>query len=112
MTVGEAGEALRLVSRTTALLEQTLQVEADGKAHSVNLPLIGAYQAANSLVAAALVIATGADVAQPLGDLARVQPVRGRLARAALTQPGAPSSGDFAHTPDGLRDRKTTRLNY
>src|SRR3546814_5812908 len=31
MTVGEAGEALRLVSRTTALLGQTLQVEADGR---------------------------------------------------------------------------------
>src|SRR3546814_7274616 len=90
MTVGEAGEALRLVSRTTALLGQPLQVEADGKAHSVNLPLIGAYQAANALVAAALVIATGGDVAQTLGDLARVQPVRGRLERAALTQPVAP----------------------
>lgn len=103
MTVGEAGEALRLVSRTTALLGQTIQVEADGKAHSVNLPLIGAYQAANALVAAALVIATGGDVAQTLGDLARVQPVRGRLERAALTKTGAPVYVDYAHTPDGLK---------
>src|SRR3546814_9876294 len=126
MTVGEAGEALRLVSRTSALLGQTLQGEADGKAHSVNLPLFGAYQAANALVAAALVIATGGDVAQTLGDLARVQPVRGRLERAALTKTGAPVYVDYAHTPDGLRaalealrphagerliDRKSTRLN-
>src|SRR3546814_6362948 len=36
MTVGEAGEALRLVSRTTALLGQTLQVEADRKSTRLN----------------------------------------------------------------------------
>src|SRR3546814_2534556 len=61
MKVGEAGEALRLVSRTTALLGQTLPVEADGKAHSVNPPLIGTSTAANALFAAGLVIATGRD---------------------------------------------------
>src|SRR3546814_15705894 len=77
MTVGEAGEALRLVSRTTALLGQTLQAEADGKAHSVNLPLIGAYKAANALVAAALGMATGGDGGTQLGQLGLAQPVGG-----------------------------------
>jgi UDP-N-acetylmuramoyl-L-alanyl-D-glutamate--2,6-diaminopimelate ligase len=52
------------------------------------LPLIGAYQVANALVAAGLVIATGGDIGQTLGNLARLQPVRGRLERAAITQGG------------------------
>lgn len=103
ITVGRGGEALRLVSTGTALLGQTLVVEVDGRTHSINLPLIGAYQAANALVAAGLVIATGGDVDRTLDDLSRLQPVRGRLERAALTRAGAPIYVDYAHTPDGLK---------
>ena len=103
MTVGEAGEALRLAARTPTQLGQTLEIEAEGKAHKVTLPLIGAYQAANALTAAGLVIATGGDVATTLGNLSRLQPVRGRLERAVLTRAGAPVYVDYAHTPDGLR---------
>ncbi len=103
MTVGETGETLRLVSRKTTLLGQAITVEAAGKTHAVNLPLIGAYQAANALMSAGLVIATGGDADETLGNLARVQPVRGRLERAALTRTGAPVYVDYAHTPDGLK---------
>ena len=68
----------------------------------VNLPLIGAYQAANALVAAGLVLATGGDAAQTFDALARLQPVRGRLERAAINRAGAPVYVDYAHTPDAL----------
>ena len=102
MTVGERGATLRLVGRDPSLLGQGLTIEADGATHRVQLPLIGAYQAANALVAAGLVIATGGDVAATLGNLARLQPVRGRLERAAITHSGAPVYVDYAHTPDAL----------
>jgi UDP-N-acetylmuramoyl-L-alanyl-D-glutamate--2,6-diaminopimelate ligase len=102
LTVGAAGTALRLVTRTPTALGQTLVVEAEGRSHKVELPLIGAYQAANALVAAGLVIATGGDTAQTLGNLARVQPVRGRLERAVITRAGAPVYVDYAHTPDAI----------
>ena len=102
MTVGSAGTALRLVSREPTPLGQSLVIEAGGKAHAVALPLIGAYQAANALVAAGLVIASGGDVAATLGHLARVQPVRGRLERAVITRAGAPVYVDYAHTPDAI----------
>ena len=101
-TVGERGHALRLVSREPTLLGQTLTIEAEGKRHIVELPLIGAYQAANALVAAGLAIATGGDTAETLANLARVQPVRGRLERAAIGKAGAPVYVDYAHTPDAL----------
>ena len=103
LTVGDRGETLRLVSRRPTQLGQTLLIEAAGAQHKIDLPLIGAYQAANALVAAGLVLATGGELAAVLGLLARVQPVRGRLERAVITRAGAPVYVDYAHTPDGLR---------
>jgi UDP-N-acetylmuramoyl-L-alanyl-D-glutamate--2,6-diaminopimelate ligase len=101
-TVGEAGEAIRLVSREPRQLGQVLTIEHAGVRHRVDLPLIGAYQAANALVAAALVIATGGEARQTFDALARLQPVRGRLERACLNRLGAPIYVDYAHTPDAL----------
>ncbi|WEK41747.1 MAG: UDP-N-acetylmuramoyl-L-alanyl-D-glutamate--2,6-diaminopimelate ligase [Candidatus Sphingomonas colombiensis] len=102
ITVGEHGDTLRLVSRDPTLLGQGLVIAADGREYKVTLPLIGAYQAANALVAAGLVIATGGDVATTIANLARLQPVRGRLERAAIAASGAPIYVDYAHTPDAL----------
>ena len=102
VTVGARGATLRLSDRDPTLLGQGLTIEAEGRAHTVTLPLIGAYQAANALVAAGLVIATGGDAAETIANLARLQPVRGRLERATITRAGAPVYVDYAHTPDAL----------
>ena len=100
--VGPSGSFLQLVDRTPTSLGQTLLIEAGGATLTVPLPLIGAYQAANALVAAGLVIVTGGDVARTVSDLGRLQPVRGRLERAAITRTGAPVYVDYAHTADAL----------
>jgi UDP-N-acetylmuramoyl-L-alanyl-D-glutamate--2,6-diaminopimelate ligase len=102
VTVGEHGETLKLVGREPTLLGQALTIEAEGSTHKVMLPLIGAYQAANALTAAGLVIATGGDAATTIANLARLQPVRGRLERAVITRSGAPVYVDYAHTPDAI----------
>ncbi len=102
VTVGERGNTLRLVHRDPTLLGQGLTIEAEGQTHRVTLPLIGGYQAANALVAAGLVIATGGDIGRTIADLARLQPVRGRLERAVIARSGAPVYVDYAHTPDAL----------
>ena len=103
LTVGQGGETLRLIERTPTQLGQRLTVEAEGRTHSINIPLIGAYQAANTLTAAALVVATGGDLDRTLADVARLQPVRGRLERAVITRAGAPVYVDYAHTADALQ---------
>src|SRR3954451_2223187 len=72
ITVGRRGETLSLVERQPSQLGQRLTIEADGKRHQVDLPLIGAYQAANALTAAGLVIATGGELKAILAHLARV----------------------------------------
>lgn len=102
ITVGEHGDTLRMTGREPSLLGQTLTIEAEGQAHQVQLPLIGAYQAANALTAAGLVLATGGTLAATLAGLARLQPVRGRLERAVILSNGAPVYVDYAHTPDAL----------
>jgi UDP-N-acetylmuramoyl-L-alanyl-D-glutamate--2,6-diaminopimelate ligase len=102
ITVGEHGQTLKLVGREPTLLGQGLTIEAEGRTHKVMLPLIGAYQAANALTAAGLVIASGGDVGQTLANLARLQPVRGRLERAVIARGGAPVYVDYAHTPDAI----------
>jgi UDP-N-acetylmuramoyl-L-alanyl-D-glutamate--2,6-diaminopimelate ligase len=101
-TVGQKGQDLKLIERSITHLGQTLIVEAQGKAHKINLPLIGAYQVANALTAAGLVIAGGAEVSATLAAVARVQGVKGRLERAVITKAGAPVYVDYAHTPDAL----------
>lgn len=102
ITVGEHGDTIRLVSRAPTLLDQKLEIAFGGETYRVGLPLIGGYQAANALVAAGLVIATGGDAAQTFASLARLQPVRGRLERAAISRTGAPVYVDYAHTPDAI----------
>lgn len=102
LTVGPGGETIDLKSRTASPLGQTLVLGHDGKNWTLKLPLIGAYQAANVLAAAGLVLATGGEWKQTLAGLARLAPVRGRLERAVITPVGAPVYVDYAHTPDAL----------
>lgn len=104
LSVGQGADAagLRLISRTPGQLGQVLEIEFAGRGQKLNLPLIGAYQAANALVAAGLVIATGGAPTQVFDALTRLQPVRGRLERAAISRSGAPVYIDYAHTPDAL----------
>ena len=96
------GSSIRLLARLPSQLGQTLEVEYDGQKYGIKLPLIGAYQAANALLSAGLVIAVGGDANRVFDAVSRLQPVRGRLERAAISRAGAPIYVDYAHTPDAL----------
>ncbi len=102
ITVGEKGKGIKLLSRKPTQLGQDLEVAVQGQTYKVKLPLIGAYQAANALTAAGVVIASGEDAEDVIATLSRLQTVRGRLERAAISRTGAPIYVDYAHTPDGL----------
>jgi UDP-N-acetylmuramoyl-L-alanyl-D-glutamate--2,6-diaminopimelate ligase len=102
LSVGRDGETLRLVSAALDGFGQILVVEHGGKRHTVRLPLVGAFQASNALVAAGLAMATGAGAATVLPLLASLQGARGRLDLAGTANGGAPIFIDYAHTPDAL----------
>lgn len=101
-TVGEKGKGIELIARKPSPLGQELKFVHAGRAYAVRLPLIGAYQVANALVAAGLALATGCAADKVFDALARLQPVRGRLERAVISARGAPVYVDYAHTPDAL----------
>ena len=102
LTVGRKGETIRLIDQSPSPLGQTLSLEHGGKSYRLALPLIGAYQAANVLTAAGLVLATGGEWAQTFSAMQRVAPVRGRLERAVISGAGVPIYIDYAHTPDAI----------
>lgn len=102
LTVGRCGETICLVDQAPTALGQTLTLQHGGKMHQLALPLIGAYQAANVLTAAGLVLATGGNWEATFSAMRRVAPVRGRLERAVISRSGVPVYIDYAHTPDAL----------
>jgi UDP-N-acetylmuramoyl-L-alanyl-D-glutamate--2,6-diaminopimelate ligase len=103
ISVGERGHGLRLVERTPTPEGQRLTVEAAGGRHVVRLPLAGAFQADNALVAAGLCIAAGEPPGAVLAALEHLQGAPGRLQRVGAGPRGGEAYVDYAHTPDGLR---------
>jgi UDP-N-acetylmuramoyl-L-alanyl-D-glutamate--2,6-diaminopimelate ligase len=102
LSVGHAGETLKLVSVTRMPDGSRLLVEAWGEKHYVSLPLVGHFQISNALVAAALAIATGVDPAAALGALSYLDGASGRLELVGTHPSGAQVFVDYAHTPDAL----------
>jgi UDP-N-acetylmuramoyl-L-alanyl-D-glutamate--2,6-diaminopimelate ligase len=102
LTVGRKGETIKLVEQNPTALGQMLILEHARKSHRIALPLIGAYQAANVLTAAGLVLATGGKWDTTFSAMQRVAPVRGRLERAVISRRGVPVYIDYAHTPDAI----------
>ena len=102
LTVGRSGDTIRLVDQSATPLGQSLLLEHEDRSLKLSLPLIGAYQAANVLVAAGLAMATGIGFDRTFSAMQRVAPVRGRLERAVISRAGVPVYIDYAHTPDAL----------
>ncbi len=100
--VGERGpEKLRAAYGRTPF-GQRLLVDAGSGAREVRLPLAGAFQASNVLVAAGLALAVGEDADAVLAACERLEGAPGRLQRVGGVH-GAEAYVDYAHTPDGLR---------
>ena len=102
LSVGEGGQAIRLIARAPTPDGQTLKVEAFGQKHEIKLPLAGAFQASNALVAAGLCIAAGEAPKAVFAALEHLQGAPGRLQRVGASASGGEAYVDYAHTPDGL----------
>ncbi|HVY33684.1 MAG TPA: UDP-N-acetylmuramoyl-L-alanyl-D-glutamate--2,6-diaminopimelate ligase [Caulobacteraceae bacterium] len=103
LSVGEHGQALRLTERSPSAEGQRLTILADGRPYTTLLPLAGAFQASNALVAAGLCIAAGEAPGEALAALEHVQGAPGRLQRIGVGPKGGEAYIDYAHTPDGLK---------
>jgi len=101
LTVGRRGDGIRLVEAAIDGFAQTMKVVHAGNTYAIRLPLVGAFQIENALVAAGLAIATGSEPAAVFAALAQLRGARGRLDLAGEKN-GAPIFVDYAHKPDAL----------
>jgi UDP-N-acetylmuramoyl-L-alanyl-D-glutamate--2,6-diaminopimelate ligase len=105
LTVGSrgdgAGDGIRLRAAEVDGFSQKLELEHRGRLQSVRLPLVGAFQIENALVAAGLAIGTGSAPQAVFAALEQLEGARGRLERVGDYN-GAPIFVDYAHKPDAL----------
>jgi len=101
LTVGRSGQGIRLVETAIEGFAQRLKLVYAGDSYAVRLPLPGAFQVENALVAAGLAIATGSEPKAVFAALASLHGARGRLDLAG-EKDGAPIFVDYAHKPDAL----------
>jgi UDP-N-acetylmuramoyl-L-alanyl-D-glutamate--2,6-diaminopimelate ligase len=101
ITVGARGDTIRLTADAVDGFAQVLRLAHAGRSYTVRLPLVGAFQTENALVAAGLVIAGGADAATVFAALEKLEGAKGRLELAGAKN-GAPVFIDYAHKPDAL----------
>src|ERR1700722_3886618 len=101
MTVGRAGDGIRLVDAAIEGFAQTLRLAHGGKTYNVRLPLVGGFQVENALVAAGQAIASGAEPAAVFAALEHLEGAKGRLELVGRRH-RAPIFVDYAHKPDAL----------
>jgi UDP-N-acetylmuramoyl-L-alanyl-D-glutamate--2,6-diaminopimelate ligase len=103
ISVGAMGQGLTLLARRPAPNGQRLRIAAWGREQEIVLPLAGAFQASNALVAAGLCVAAGESPDSVLAGLERLEGAPGRLQKVGEGRQGGVAYVDYAHTPDGLR---------
>src|SRR5262249_39309736 len=101
LSVGRNGEGIRLHDVAIDGFAQRLRVEHGGRSYDLRLPLVGAFQVENALVAAGLVIATGGDAPKTFAPPQQLKGAKGPLDLFGAGG-GGPVFVDFAPKPDAL----------
>jgi UDP-N-acetylmuramoyl-L-alanyl-D-glutamate--2,6-diaminopimelate ligase len=95
------GTCIRLAAAAIDGFSQVLTIAYEGVDYQVRLPLVGAFQVENALVAAGQAIAGGGDPAAVFAALQDLAGAKGRLELVGH-KAGAPIFVDYAHKPDAL----------
>jgi UDP-N-acetylmuramoyl-L-alanyl-D-glutamate--2,6-diaminopimelate ligase len=99
--VGWTARDIRLIASAIDGFSQVLTIEYDGGRYQVRLPLAGAFQVENALLAAGQAIAGGGEPAAVFAALEGLVGAKGRLELVGRKS-GAPIFVDYAHKPDAL----------
>ena len=92
----------QILSREVGVFCQHLTLRIFEKQYKVKLPLIGAFQVENALVALGLAIGAGLPVDNAVDALNHIKGAKGRLEFIDVTSNGAAIVIDYAHTHDAL----------
>ncbi|HSV25827.1 MAG TPA: UDP-N-acetylmuramoyl-L-alanyl-D-glutamate--2,6-diaminopimelate ligase [Xanthobacteraceae bacterium] len=99
--VGRTARDIRVIDCVIEGFSQALTIEHNDMRHQVRLPLVGAFQVENALVAAGQAIAGGEEPAAVFATLSGLTGAKGRLELVGRKS-GAPIFIDYAHKPDAL----------
>lgn len=115
ISYGHKAGDLKLVSATPRPKGQTIELEVFGQTRSLTLPLVGEFQAMNSLCALGLVMAEDPDNAERTDRLlTALETLKGAPGRLQLVS-GHPQGAvyvDYAHKPEALRSILKTLRPY
>jgi len=103
LTVGQEGAVFEVGSIVNEGFGQRITGRLVGEPANFYLPLTGAFQASNALVALGLATATGATPAVALEALESLRGAKGRLEMVGHRDGGAVFV-DYAHSPDALKN--------
>ncbi len=98
---GKSGNPIQLIDVAIEGFAQKIAIAYVGRPYVLKLPLVGAFQVENALVAAGLAISTGSDPDKVFAALEHLSGAKGRLELAG-DKNGAPIFVDYAHKPDAL----------
>ena len=101
LAVGRDGDGIRLADARSTASRRRCGSSTTASRYRVRLPLVGAFQVENALVAAGMAIATGSDPAKVFAALEGLEGAKGRLELVGQRN-GAPIFVDYAHKPDAL----------
>jgi UDP-N-acetylmuramoyl-L-alanyl-D-glutamate--2,6-diaminopimelate ligase len=101
LSTGFKGASLHLLEAKAENFSTRMKIAHDGRIFSLLLPLAGAFQASNALVAAALCIAVGCPAVAVFPALEKLEGAPGRLEIVGRKK-AAPVFVDYAHKPDAL----------
>ncbi len=111
MTVGREGAWFQVESVTNEGYGQRVKGRLVGEPEEFHLPLTGAFQASNAIVALGLAMATGASKKGAIESLGKLKGARGRLELVAEHN-GAAIFVDYAHKPVALETALTALRPY
>jgi UDP-N-acetylmuramoyl-L-alanyl-D-glutamate--2,6-diaminopimelate ligase len=111
MTVGHEGAWFEIESAVNEGYGQRVRGRLVGEPEEFHLPLTGAFQASNAVVALGLAMATGAPKKSAIESLSRLRGARGRLELVAVHN-GAAIFVDYAHKPVALETALTALRPY
>jgi UDP-N-acetylmuramoyl-L-alanyl-D-glutamate--2,6-diaminopimelate ligase len=101
ITVGRSGDHFRLADLAPEGFAQRVTLRHQADEIRFLLPLAGAFQVSNALVALGLAVATGVTVEQTVATLEQIKGAKGRLELVAEHN-GAAIFIDYSHTPAAL----------
>lgn len=99
---GKNGEQFRITALKPLPHGQQVSLSLLGKSHTLDVPLVGAFQVMNILAALGLVVGAGGDMEKALAVVPQFTGVPGRLEQVARLVGGATVFIDYAHTPMAL----------